>query len=281
MDVAAQWAEKLKTSLPSLLSEHDALAAVAERATILLHGSTCRGVDDDFSDLDLFVVVTGADLAEVDRLSPTRFFEFVLDGKKGHFNALALEELASGLDGCDLPLIAELRTAHPIQDRLDRVMSLLERAQRPMPADVQRAFCCYHNYWMRASHRAADNPMERGDGVAVLLAVAQTVAHALRMALVLDGVAYPYEKWLHWESLRHPTGRRIVPAIAQILAAAQDGALVLAEPERDNPISQSLREIRTVLVDAALCQGIDEPWLVHWWLYIDQSERAIQDVRWP
>ncbi|MEZ4635262.1 MAG: DUF4037 domain-containing protein [Caldilineaceae bacterium] len=281
MEIAETWAEKLRTNLPSLLAEHEALAAVAERATILLHGSTCRGVDDDFSDLDLFVVVTDADLAGVDRLSPTRFFEFVLDGKKGHFNALALEELASGLDECDLPLIAELRTADPIQDRLDRVQSLLERAQRPMSADVQRAFCCYHNYWMRASHRAADNPMERGDGVAVLLAVAQTVAHALRMALVLDGVAYPYEKWLHWESMRHPTGQRIAPTIAQILAAAQDGALVRAGAERDNPISQSLRQIRAVLVDTARRQGIDEPWLVQWWLYIDQSQRAIQDVRWP
>ncbi len=280
MDAGSVWSEKLRMNLSALLSTHPALVALQDRATILLHGSTCRGVDDAFSDLDLYFVLSAVDLAELDRQSSTRFFDFVLDGKPGHFNALALEESARRIDRCDLPLIAELRTGIPIWERLDPVTLLLDLARRPMRAEVQRAFCFYHNYQMRSSHRAADNPMERGDGVAVLLAVAQTVAHALRMALILDGVAYPYEKWLHREALHHPIGQRIAPAIAQILQSAQEGALLIAGPERANPISQSLREIRAIVVDAARSRGIDEPWLTQWWFYIDQAERSIQDVSW-
>lgn len=280
MDPRLVWAEKLKAYLPSLMREHPILAEYAEQAAILLHGSTCRGVDDPFSDLDLYVLLRAEDLAKFDRRSPIRFYEFMLDGKKGHWNVHALEEFIARVDRCDMALISELRTSIVLHNQLDGVQALLDSAKSPMPPEVRRAFFFYNYYQMRNFHRASDNPMERGDGLAVLFSLSQTVAYALRAALILDGEPYPYEKWLRREALRHPIGEKLAPHVDAILAAIAGDALRLAGPERQNPLSQSVRQMRQILIDAARAEGIDEPWLTQWWLYISQAEASTADVRW-
>lgn len=280
MDPRLVWAEKLKVYLPALMVEQRILAEYADRTAILLHGSTCRGVDDPFSDLDLYVLLRAEDLADFDRRSPIRFYEFVLDGKKGHWNAHALEEFAARTDRCDMALISELRTSITLHNQLDGVQTLLDSAKSPVRPEVQRAFFFYNYYQMRNFHRASDNPMERGDGLAVLFSLSQTIAYALRAALILDGEPYPYEKWLRREALRHPTGVKLAPHVDAILAAIAEDTLRLAGPERHNPLSQSLRQMRQILIDAARAEGIDEPWLTQWWLYINQAETATADVRW-
>jgi hypothetical protein len=280
MDAGTVWSEKLKSNLPSLMAEQPILAEFADRAAILLHGSTCRGVDDPFSDLDIYVLLRAKDLAEFDRRSPIRFYEFMLDGKKGHWMAYVLEEFAAHVECCDMALISELRTSIVLHNRLDRAQTLLECAKSPMRPEVRRAFFFHNYYQMRNFHRASDNPMERGDGLAVLFSLSQTVAYALRAALILDGEPYPYEKWLRREALRHPTGEKLAPHVDAILDAIAGDALRLARPERQNPLSQSVRQIRQILIDAARAKGIDEPWLIQWWLYISQAEAATVGVRW-
>jgi hypothetical protein len=274
------WSENLKSYLPRLMGEHPILGPFADRAAILLHGSTCRGVDDPFSDLDLYVLLRAEDLAEFDRRSPIRFYEFVLDGKKGHWMAYALEEFAARVDRCEMALISELRTSIALHNCLGGARELIERAKSPMRPDVQRAFFFYNYYQMRNFHRASDNPMERGDGLAVLFSLSQTIAYALRAALILDGEPYPYEKWLRREALRHPTGEKLAPHVDAILDAIAGDALRLAGPERQNPLSQQARQMRQILIDAARANGIDEPWLTQWWLYISQAEAATVGVRW-
>jgi predicted nucleotidyltransferase len=280
MDTGIVWSEKLKSYLPSLMGEQPILAEFADRAAILLHGSTCRGVDDPFSDLDLYVLLRAGDLAEFDRRSPIRFYEFDLDGKPGHWVAYALEELTARVDRCDMALISELRTSIALYDRLDGASELMASAKSPMRPEVRRAFFFYNYYQMRNFHRASDNPMERGDGLAVLFSLSQTIAYALRAALILDGEPYPYEKWLRREALRQPTGEKLAPHVDAILDAIAGDALRLAGPDRQNPLSQQAREMRQILIHAARANGIDEPWLIQWWLYISQAEAATARVRW-
>jgi hypothetical protein len=280
MDVGLLWSEKLKSHLPSLMVEYPILVEFADRAAILLHGSTCRGVDDPFSDLDLYVLLRAGDLAEFDRRSPIRFYEFALDGKKGHWMAYALEEFTAHVGRCDMALISELRTSIVLHNLLGGARELLDSAKSPMRPEVRRAFFFYNYYQMRNFHRATDNPMERGDGLAVLFSLSQTIAYALRAALILDGEPYPYEKWLRREALRHPTGEKLAPHVDAILDAIAGDALRFAGPDRQNPLSQQARQMRQILIDAARAKGIDEPWLTQWWLYISQAEGATADVRW-
>src|SRR5690606_29507336 len=100
-------------------------------------------------------------------------------------------------------------------------------------------FFFYHYFQMRSFHRACDNPMERGNAVAVLFGVAQALAHALRAALVLDGHPYPYDKWLHLEAVRHPTGRALAAHVEVLLECMANDALRRAGPEKENPLSHA------------------------------------------
>ncbi len=243
MDPKALWSEKLKTFLPSFVREHPVLAEFAERGSFILHGSTCRGVDDLFSDLDLYFMLSEADLAEFDRRSPTRFLEFHLDGKPGHLNASSVQAFAEWIEHCDMPHISELRTGILIGHGDPKVAALLERARRSLSPTVREAFFFHHYFHMRNFHRAADNPMQRGDGVAVMLSVSHTIAHALRAALVLDGEPYPYEKWLRREAANHPIGQALMPHVEMILDAVAADALRRAGPEKENPLSLALRQI--------------------------------------
>lgn len=280
MDPAQHWSAKLKTFLPAFLGQHPVLASYQERASVVLHGSTCRGVDDAFSDLDLYFILSAVDLVELDARSSTRFFEIQVDGKPGHLNAQALADFTARVDGCDLPLITELRSALPIEDRLDGVEELLASARRPMRDEVRRAFFFHHYVQMRSFHRTGDNSMERGDAVAVLFGVSQALAHALRAALVFDGEPYPYEKWLRRQAVRHPTGEVLAPHVEAMFDHIADDVLRRAGPEKENPLSQELHRIRHVLIDAARAGDIDEPWLHRWWLHIEQAEAATEGVRW-
>ena len=133
---------------------------------------------------------------------------------------------------------------------------------------------------MRGEHRSCDNPIERGDPAALLLAMAKTVRHAMQAAMVLHGQPYPYDKWLHQAAMAAPTGRRVGAAVQRILDLVADDALRLRTPQNTHPINVELMRIRQVLVESAEENGIRDEWLRHWWLYMNQAQDAIKGIRW-
>lgn len=280
IEVLNHWREKLQAYLPGFFDQHPVLSKFYQGATVFLHGSTTRGVDDRGSDLDLWLLQSDSDLAALDAASDTRFFEIELDGKPGHLNAESLSSFSQRLERCDMHLIAELRQAVILADHTGKARELLDMARRSMRDEVRRAFFFYHYVEMRGDHRSCDNPMERGHSFAVLASLAKTLAHALRAVMVLDGEPYPYEKWLHQTAVLTPTGSLLAPHVDQILNHLAADCLRLIGPEPANPISQTLRQIRQLLIDAARDRGIDEPWLEKWWLHINQARDVVTTVRW-
>jgi hypothetical protein len=278
--MSEHWVKRLREFVPVYLAEHPALACVADEATLLLHGSTTRGIDDPFSDLDVWIFLPAAMLPDLDAATATRFFPFELDGKPGHFTVDPSEEVARRLRHCGFPLIAELRVAETLADPRDEAGSLVRFARQPMREEVRRAWFRYHYVEMRGEHRAADNPIERGDAVAVLQAMTQTLSHALRAAMVLDGEPYPYVKWLAHAAFQTPTGSLLAPRVTELLDCLARDALRLPGPEKQHPVSRKLREIRLLLVEAARASGIDEPWLDEWWFHIVQARERIREVVW-
>jgi len=238
------------------------------------------GIDDEFSDVDLWLLQTEADLAKLDAASETRFFEFNLDGKPGHLNATSMGAFSDDLSKCNMCLIHELRTAAIITDNTGAAAELLALARRTMPDAVRSAFFFYHYVEMRSYHRACDNPMERRDAVAVLLTAAKCLTHALKAAMALDGEPWPYEKWLHHAAVKTPTGSALAPGIETILNLLAADKLRFEGPEADNPISREMHGIRRILIDAARAKGINEPWLNQWWLHMDQARDAVENTRW-
>jgi hypothetical protein len=274
------WTSRLAAFLPDFMERHPAYRHTVRRADVIFQGSTTFGVDDDHSDLDLSVLMTDEDLAAFDSVSGTRYIDFELGGKPGSLKAEPAAELSARVDRCDMPLIAELRPAVVMLHGLGTAEDLIARARRPMRDEVRRAFFFLHYFEMRSYHRSADNPMERGDAVAAYLSTAEALAHALRASMVLHGEPYPYEKWLYRFAIATPTGAALVSHVDALLGHLAADGLRLKGPERDNPISQEMRAIRAILIEAAHAGGIDEPWLTRWWLFINQARAATRDVVW-
>lgn len=277
---APVWADRLRAAIPELAAR-PLLAPLRPGWTVLLHGSTAAGVDDAYSDLDLWALVSAANLADLDRRSDLRRVEFDLDGKLGAIEVVSVDELAARLHRCDMPLIAELRSAEVLEDRLEEAEDLLLRARLSMAEDVRRVWFQHHYVQMRSSHRTAIGPLERGDRFAALLAIAETVAHALRAAMVLDGEPYPYDKWLAARATRLPTGRAMTAAVEQVLTAIQAGAHHSMLLARSMGLESAIREIRAIAAQAGRDAGIGGPWLRQWYLYLHQTRSGIETCRWP
>jgi hypothetical protein len=274
------WTRRLAEFLPGYFDEHPVLSPFRARASAILHGSTTMGIDDEFSDLDLWLLLPEAAMAELDAAAGTRFFEFQLDGKEGHLNAESVEGFRERIRGCDMDTIYQLRSAQAITDDAGAAAEPIRLARRPMREEVSRAFFFYHYVEMRGEHRACDNPIQRSDPVALLLSLPKVISHALRAAMVLDGQPYPYDKWLYCAAAGTPTGRLLAPSVREVLDLLAAGHLRTGPPESDHPVSLELRVIRRILVEAAQAKGIREPWLTRWWLHMDQARAAVENVRW-
>lgn len=279
-DTAKSWSKRLLEYTPAWLQAQPLVARLAGDGEILLHGSTTRGVDDPWSDLDVWILVSDAALAALDAALPSRFFEFTLDRKPGHFTIESRDEFQRRVRRCDFPLIAELRSAHALSDSEGRAAELLALASGPMPEAVRGAWFRYHYVEMRSEHRACDNPIERDDPVAILQGLSSALTHALRAAMILDGVPYPYVKWLAQAAAGTPTGSRLAPAVEGLLDSLAANGLRAPGPERTHPLSLGLREIRRILIEASRQRGIDGPWLEDWYLYLPEARRGIHEVLW-
>jgi len=279
-DVRNHWSARLAEWLPGFLDAHPVLSRFHRSGSVVLYGSTMLGVDDAFSDIDLWLLLSKGDLAGLDAVSETRFFTFKVDGKAGHVVAHTADELRRRLEGCDMDTVYHLRNAEILTDDLGAAAGLIEAARRPMRQEVADAFFFYHYVEMRSDHRACDNPMDRTDPIALLMFLPKTIAHALRAAIVLDGEPYPYEKWLYQAACKTPTGRRLAPTVEAVIDLLGEDQLRYPGPECDHPIGRELMTLRRTLIDAAHAHGNHAPWLNEWWLHMNQARDAIQGVRW-
>ncbi len=274
------WAERAKDFVPRIMDEDPVLGKFRDRASVIFHGSTMLGVDDAGSDLDFWILLPEKDMKELDAMSATRFFEMDAEGKPGHLNAESAESFTDRVRRCDLALIRELRTASVSLDCGGVGAKLLAEAAKPMRPEVSRAFFFHHYVEMRGEHRSCDNPMNRAQPAGVLFSLPKALSHALKAAIALDGEPYAYEKWLYQAALETPTGSAVAEGAEMIIDHLAFDCLRLNLPEPQNPLSQELRKIRRILVDAAKAKGIDEPWLDKWYLHIDQARDVLKSVRW-
>ena len=106
-----QWIERVSEWAPTIGQAHPVFGRFADLGGLILTGSTTLGVVDEYSDLDLELVLSEDAVAQVDTASPTRYIECHLDGKPGSVIVVSADAWNNSVGACDMPLIAELRCA--------------------------------------------------------------------------------------------------------------------------------------------------------------------------
>lgn len=278
--VTQKWQTRLTEWLPGFLTEHPVLQHFHNSVSVILHGSLTLGIDDPFTDVDLWCLLPEDQLKALDDLSNTRFFSFELDGKPGHINANSAVDFERSIRECNMDIIYQLRRGAIIQDVDGMAAKCQSMAMTPMSPSVRRTLFMNHYIEMRSEHRACDTPIERGHAPALLFFLPKVLAHALRAAMVLDSEPFPYDKWLFQVARSSPTGRLIAPSVDRILDLLAAGHLRTPGPEPEHPIGCELRVIRNILIESARAGGIDEPWLIRWWPCMDEARKATQAMRW-
>ncbi len=256
------------------------LSFLGDDACIVLHGSTSRNVDDGFSDLDFYLILDEESADRFDAHFDSRFVDVTIHEKIGHLNVVTTAAIDAAFVRPDLETIYELQHAVAVFDPRDSFEPIRVKAARPMSAEVRRAALLYNYIETRSFFRSAVNPINRHDRLAALSCVIEAIHYAVRTARVIDGLTYPYSKWLHAAARSSPTAHLLVDSIEQILDHIQSNSLALAGPSDENVILALLRSQRLQLIEGANRIGIDEDWLRHWWLHFDAQRHAFDNVEW-
>lgn len=257
------------------------LSALGDDSCVVMYGSTTRNVDDPSSDLDFYLLLDDEGAARFDSISECRFVDLIINGKPGHLNVTPFADVENAFAKPHLETIYELQHAVPVLDPSGRFTRIADRARLPMHEALRRAALLFNYVEMRSYHRSADNPMNRNDKLSALSGVIETINYSIRCALVIDGRAFPYTKWLYVAAAGSPTGSLLLEGVDRILHLVQTDATSLMGPEKENAISSQLRQIRAIIVDCAKASGIDEPWLNQWWHFFDAQRTAFDGIEWP
>ena len=279
-DMRREWADRLRRFLPGFLGKHPILSEYGGRASTILYGSTTMGIDDASSDLDVWCLIPAEDLAALDARCPSHFFEFELDGKRGHITVHAMDTFSARLDRCHMDTVFHLRRCEVITAPSDAMAQLVREARTPMRRQVSHAFFFYHYVEMRGEHPACTNAIERRMPLPLLLTVPKMLAHALRATMVLEAQPYPSDKWLYHYAQRTRTGRLLAPSVEKILDHLSADHLRFSGPRSDHPIDCELHVIRRIMIDSARTHGYNEPWLTEWYHYMDHAREAVEGIRW-
>jgi len=277
-----QWISGLKPLTLTLTSPHSLHESLGWDRPVLLYGSRAQGVDDEVADIDLWAFYDPEELTAIDREIRTRFFNIKHAGVKGHITARDLSSFAQSVERCDLELIAQLQDAVVVSsgDASWGLSRLLDQASQPLTEAVRRAWFQYHYVAMRGADRSCDNPLFRGAAHGALVALSETLNHAMRAAIVLAGQPYRYHKWLHADLMAIPSGSIIGPGVERVFDLIERGDLRKKHANETPAIAVETKAIRNHLIETAKASGINEPWLDKWWYHIDASKQVIDGVKW-
>jgi hypothetical protein len=274
------WAKRLSEFVPAFIADHEVLCDIDAVPAVVFHGSMATGDGDRLSDLDVWLLYPDEVAAVVAERAGTTFFSFVCDGVEGHMNSEPVGAFHQRLQSCDMDLIYQLRRCAILSDSNDMAESLVAQARQPMRRAVRNAFFFYHYVEMRGDHRACDNPLERGDSIAMLHLLPKVTGHALRAALILDAEPYPYDKWIAKAAGEKPVGRIVLAGVERIMEMVSSGGLLQPGPQDDHPITLELRAIRQTLIDTADERCVYGEWLRRWWHSIDEARTATRSLNW-
>ncbi len=230
--------KELKNYFNHHIDENDILSQFKGNLVLVLHGSTTRNIDDDYSDLDLWLILSKDEMDYYDRISEHRFIPITIHSKEAHANPISLIEFEACFNSkINITLINEIQDSEIIIDDKNIFHKYKQLANQTMRDEVQYAHFFYNYVQMRGYHRGCDHPIQRHDEIAALIDMAFTIKYALQCTFTLDKKPYPYEKWLHYFAHFYPTPGLLIENINNILNDIKSNQKCFLGPESENKIS--------------------------------------------
>jgi hypothetical protein len=222
--------------------------ALADTATIVVHGSATIGLSDHYSDIDLQVIVPDALYNEIytaaldagriqrtERLVLLRSPSTTTDGRR----ALCAAELRP-ISGLQATLDAELPVelwvmshAWVIQDPGDRVAAILAAATQRFGDQLETLTATEFGHLGRRQRWLAIACQRRGHHASQAFLTTNLVRAAMRLACLLDDSPVPYDKWLvAWAARNTRLGAKLHDPCLELLLGHTAPADIEAVSER-------------------------------------------------
>jgi hypothetical protein len=218
-----------------------------DRAALVIVGSSVRGIQDEFADVDVLAFVPqdaygalykgyqkAVEAGRVAVLNPNAFLyeEFplaLISGINGHYKVHSFEEVEERVQRYDDIAMWIHGSGVIFYDPAGRYASLQQQA-RHYPEDVRRQKI--REQYFRAYDAAISvaNPLRRNDRRTVILMMADCVTHLLRLCCLLERRPFPYDKWLYREALQTQAGRELQPLFESFFAEISRPEIRRIEP---------------------------------------------------
>ncbi len=269
--------EKLSAMAPEYfeyLHGHEVLNSYWEKLAVVLKGSTARGYSDKYSDLDFVIFTDKASFDSIVADYVSRGLSVRTDGVflplfewNGHYNLDTFERLQYCFDNDDIINIWEYTNVKIMHDPSGIYQKIIENGQKLFKSHMDGLIRMqYLNIqlqldWMRQPLRRADY------GAAVLYGAAVWQACA-RLLYLLDGKAYPCDKWLFFYLDKLLVPDKITEMIKNYGNYFEKSLNFYPDRELiDYPMYNQACEIVTLLIDLLKEKYGDAQWIDKWYLY--------------
>lgn len=260
------------------LLNHPLLQQDQERISVLLAGSTSIGILDDKSDVDLLILCADETYSGiVSRFTEKGLIpensEFFVDfrlpcGKMGHVTLQKRSAVETKLEANDLEWLWTASAALILHDSLN--VSQLLNKYIPLRAEVVHSLRKKTYIQLRNYAKSLDNPVNRGDRYGILFFGVAVLKEALRCSIAVEGYPYPYDKWLVQVASQLTVGSKITKIAEPFFEYLKDQSTFEAMYQEDNVLVKMEKQMRKVLVEEMRSRGVNEPWLVEWWKYVEK-----------
>ncbi|MEC0131920.1 nucleotidyltransferase domain-containing protein [Paenibacillus odorifer] len=270
--------EEIGQYITQEILNHPLMKEESQRVSILLDGSTALGVVDEQSDVDIIIICQDEYYSSINHrfeqagLIPEQS-SFFMDlrlpsGKSGHYTLHKISEIKAALMSGNMEWLWNASISYIYYDRLD-VKSLFD-AYVPLQPEVLMRFRKNSYIQLRSYAKSLDNPVVRGDAFPILFLAVSLYKEALRCAITIEGYPYPYDKWLVPVAKQTTVGRKITECAGDFWSFIRDDESFAPMYQEDNNFVKMEKRFRKILVEEFRMRGINEPWLVEWWKFMEE-----------
>ncbi|MEK3945623.1 nucleotidyltransferase domain-containing protein [Paenibacillus sp. FSL H3-0310] len=278
MQVHSELLEEIGQYITQEILNHPLMKEESQRVSILLDGSTALGVVNEQSDVDVIIICQDEYYSSINHrfeqagLIPEQS-SFFMDlrlpsGKTGHYTLHKISEIKAALMSGNMEWLWNASISYIYYDRLD-VKSLFD-AYVPLQPGVLMRFRKNSYIQLRSYAKSLDNPVVRGDAFPILFLAVSLYKEALRCAITIEGYPYPYDKWLVPVAKQTTVGRKIMECAGDFWSFIRDDESFAPMYQEDNNFVKMEKRFRKILVEEFRMRGIDEPWLVEWWKFMEE-----------